>query len=278
MTIVYAHRGASARFPEHTRVAYEQAVADGADGVECDVHLTADGEVVLIHDATLDRTSDATGPVSARTLAELRDLDVWSWKGVALPDGALLADQLLTLDDLLDLLLGAGRPIGLAVELKHEARGEPPALENAVLAVFERRGWDAAAGRLATVDVSFMSFDAEAVGYLLRRVPGRHLCQLVAVGHTAGTERLDDGSVGIAGPGLDYLAASPARVRAWLAAGALARVWTIDTAADLQVCLDLGVQEITTNDPSGIRALLAGARGGRLGMAGQEPDRRPPRW
>ena len=76
------------QFPEHTRAAYDQAVADGADGVECDVHLTADGEVVLIHDGTLDRTSDGTGPVATHTLAELRDLDIWSWKGVALPQGA----------------------------------------------------------------------------------------------------------------------------------------------------------------------------------------------
>lgn len=255
-TLVYAHRGASARYPEHTRVAYDQAVAEGADGVECDVHLTADGEVVLIHDGTLDRTSDGSGPVAARTLTELRDLDFWSWKGVPLPDGALLADQLLSLDDLLDLLLAAGRPIGLAVELKHEGPGEGTALEDAVLDVLDRRGWDPATSRLAAVAVSFMSFDADAVGHLLGRVPGRHLCQLVAAGYAAGTDRLDDGSVGIAGPGLDFLAASPDRVRSWVAAGAQARVWTVDTAADLQVCLDLGVQEVTTNDPAGIRELL----------------------
>lgn len=254
--LVYAHRGASARWPEHTRVAYDQALADGADGVECDVHLTADGQVVLIHDATLDRTSDGSGPVAAHPLDELRGLDIWSWKGVALPDGARLADQLLTLDDLLDLLLAAGRSIGLAVELKHEPAGDGSALEDAVLGVLDRRGWDAAASRLGDVAVSFMSFDADAVGHLLRRVPGRHLCQLLAVGHAAGIERLDDRSVGIAGPGLDYLAAHPDRVPAWLAGGARARVWTVDTPAELQRCLDLGIQEITTNDPAGIRALL----------------------
>ncbi|MGI5132558.1 glycerophosphodiester phosphodiesterase [Pseudonocardia sp. CA-107938] len=257
MTIVYAHRGASARFPEHTRAAYDQALVDGADGVECDVHLTADGEVVLIHDGTVDRTSDGSGPVAEHTLEQLRDLDIWSWRGVALPAGALLADQLLTLDDLLDLLLAAGRPVGLACELKHEALGEGPALEDAVLAVLEKRGWDPETGRVGTVDVSFMSFDPDSVGHLLQRgVPGRLLCQLVAAGFALGTERLDDGSVGIAGPGLDYLAAYPDRVRTWLAAGATARVWTVDTEDDLRRCLDLGVGEVTTNDPAGIRALL----------------------
>jgi glycerophosphoryl diester phosphodiesterase len=263
VTIVYAHRGASARFPEHTRAAYDQALVDGADGVECDVHLTADGEVVLIHDGTVGRTSDGSGLVDGHTLAQLRELDFWSWKGVPLPPGAQLADQLLTLDDLLDLLLAAGRPVGLACELKHEALGEGPALEDAVLAVLHRRNWDAAASRLGTVELSFMSFDPDAVGHLLRRgVPGRRLCQLVAAAVALGTERLDDGSVGIAGPGLDFLAAYPDRVRTWLAAGATARVWTVDAEDDLRRCLELGVGEITTNDPAGIRALLQLGRPG----------------
>ena len=65
--LVFAHRGSSAAYAEHTRAAYLQALADGADGVECDVHLTRDQHVVLMHDANLDRTSDGTGPVAERT-------------------------------------------------------------------------------------------------------------------------------------------------------------------------------------------------------------------
>src|SRR5881409_2356806 len=83
---VYAHRGSSAAFAEHTKAAYLQALADGADGVECDVHLTRDQHVVLLHDANLDRTSDGTGPVADRTLEELRRLDFSSWKGARIPD------------------------------------------------------------------------------------------------------------------------------------------------------------------------------------------------
>ncbi len=255
---MYAHRGASARFPEHSRAAYLQALADGADGVECDVRLSDDGEVVVIHDHTLDRTSDGFGPVRERTLAELRDLDIWTWKGVELPEGAVLADQLLTLDDLLELLLAANRPVGLAVELKHEEPQEGPALEDAVLSVLGRRGWTPHRSRLANVDVSFMSFDADAVGYLLDVVPGRYLCQLVDLEYEAGTERLADGSVGIAGPGTDYLAAYPEQVRAWIAGGSRARVWAVDTAADLYASLAVGAQEITTDDPALIRSVLAG--------------------
>lgn len=256
MTLVYAHRGASARFPEHTRAAYLQAIADGADGVECDVHLTADGEVVLLHDATLDRTSDGTGPVAEHTLAQLRALDFWSWKGVELPPGQTLHEQLLTLDDLLDLLVAAGRPIGLAIEFKHEPGDTEPVLEDATLALLARRD---AQLRAAGVEVSFMSFAAPAVAYLLGHVPGGRLCQLVDTTVAQGLDLVDDGRVGIAGPGRDYVAEFPERVRAWLDAGRVLRVWTVDELADLRRCVELGVQEITTNEPAQVRAWLAEA-------------------
>ena len=64
VTEVVAHRGSSADVPEHTLAAYEQAVADGADALECDVRLTADGHLVCVHDRRIDRTSDGRGIVS----------------------------------------------------------------------------------------------------------------------------------------------------------------------------------------------------------------------
>src|SRR3954466_16229077 len=96
--LVYAHRGSSGAFAEHTRAAYVQAIADGADGVECDVHLNRDQHVVLLHDATLERTSDGTGQIADRSLAELRRLDFSSWKGARIPDAyGARSEQLLTL-------------------------------------------------------------------------------------------------------------------------------------------------------------------------------------
>ncbi|WP_301182441.1 glycerophosphodiester phosphodiesterase family protein, partial [Nocardia farcinica] len=64
---VVAHRGASGTRPEHTLAAYEQALEEGADGVECDVRLTRDGHLVCVHDRTVDRTSSGTGLVSEMT-------------------------------------------------------------------------------------------------------------------------------------------------------------------------------------------------------------------
>jgi glycerophosphoryl diester phosphodiesterase len=73
--VAIAHRGGSRLRPENTLAAFDHAMTLGVDGLECDVHLSVDGEVVVIHDPTLDRTTDATGPVSARTAGELAQVD-----------------------------------------------------------------------------------------------------------------------------------------------------------------------------------------------------------
>jgi glycerophosphoryl diester phosphodiesterase len=78
-----AHRGGSKLRPENTMAAFDHAVALGADAIECDVHLSRDGEVVVIHDPTLDRTTDASGPVSARTARELAAIDAGARFGAA---------------------------------------------------------------------------------------------------------------------------------------------------------------------------------------------------
>ncbi|HXH26114.1 MAG TPA: glycerophosphodiester phosphodiesterase [Vicinamibacterales bacterium] len=73
--LVFAHRGGCALGPENTIAAFDRGLAAGADGLELDVHLSADGEVVVCHDATLDRTTAASGPVAALTAAELARID-----------------------------------------------------------------------------------------------------------------------------------------------------------------------------------------------------------
>src|SRR5262245_57261008 len=73
-SLIAAHRGGALLWPENSLLAFESAIGLGADYVEFDVHLSRDGEVVVIHDPTLDRTTTGTGPVRERTLAELRTL------------------------------------------------------------------------------------------------------------------------------------------------------------------------------------------------------------
>src|SRR5579872_468204 len=75
----YAHQGGAREGPSSTLWAMERAVAAGADALELDVHATADGQLVVCHDATVDRTTDGTGAIAALTLAELADLDNAYW-------------------------------------------------------------------------------------------------------------------------------------------------------------------------------------------------------
>ncbi|MBT2515381.1 glycerophosphodiester phosphodiesterase family protein [Arthrobacter sp. ISL-30] len=277
---VFAHRGSSHAFAEHTRAAYLKALADGADGVECDVHLTKDQHVVLLHDANLDRTSDGTGPVADRTLRQLRSLDFSSWKGVRIPEEfGGIADQLLTLGALVDILRSAGRPVALAIELKHPSPFQLK-LEDRVLEVLRGHGWTPGDSMLDNIHVTFMSFSPEAVRHLLKSVPAEFICQLVddvnvselrqelglgafTAGAAAkvmkaaqleGERILDERQVGIAGPGVDYVRQHARTVQRWLDSGLRFRVWTVDTEQDVALCQGLGVHEITTNKPAQVLA------------------------
>lgn len=111
MTINYAHRGASGYYPENTMMAFEEAVNMGCTGIETDVHMTKDGELVLIHDEMVDRTTNGSGYVKDYSLKEIKRLDAGSvkgqqFKGVTIP----------TLEELLEFL--RGKEILLNIELK----------------------------------------------------------------------------------------------------------------------------------------------------------------
>ncbi|MFJ5697475.1 glycerophosphodiester phosphodiesterase [Arthrobacter sp. NPDC093139] len=280
--LVYAHRGASADFAEHTRAAYLQALADGADGVECDVQLSRDQHVVLLHDANLDRTSDGTGPVAERTINQLRLLDFSSWKGVRIPEAyGARSEQFLTLPDLLDLLRDSGREIGLAIELKHPSPYQLK-LEDRVLEVLRAEGWDPRTSRLDNIRITFMSFSPDAVRHLRKAIAPQFICQLVddinvsaireelglgpltggAVANVMraaqleGEQILNDGEVGIAGPGIGYVRRHAPIVHRWLDSGRRFRVWTVDAESDVALCIGLGIHEITTNRPARVLAQL----------------------
>ncbi|KPN18085.1 MULTISPECIES: glycerophosphodiester phosphodiesterase [Arthrobacter] len=279
---IYAHRGASGQYAEHTRAAYLQALAEGADGVECDVHLSADLQPVLLHDSVVDRTSSGSGPVSGFTLAELRELDFTGWKGVDIPaDRGSAGEQFLTLAELLDLLAGAGREIGLAVEFKQPGPFGLQ-LEDAVLDLLASRGWDAGTSRLGSIQVSFMSFSPESVRHLGRTVGAEFLCQLVSDVDAAAVAEAEAvlppesdaralleagladaegliaaGTAGIAGPGVEYMHAHPERISEWVRLGRTVRAWTVDDPRDAEYAYSLGVREFTTNYPAGMRGILS---------------------
>ncbi|KQO03041.1 glycerophosphodiester phosphodiesterase [Arthrobacter sp. Leaf234] len=283
--VIFAHRGSSGTYAEHTRAAYLQALEDGADGVECDVHLTRDGQLVCFHDTTLERTTNGTGDVADHTLAELRALDASSWKGVDLPAGfGEIGDQVLSLADLLALLRSTGRPLKLAIELKHPSPFGLR-LEESLIAFLMDEGWDPELSTLGLLEVSFMSFNPDSMHQLAETAPHHLLCQLVAdvepqevrdalrFGSVAegalinvmrralkeGEELIDRQEVGMAGPGVQYVRAHPERVRRWIDEGTRVRVWTVNTEEDALYLAGLGVQELTTDVPARIRLALESA-------------------
>jgi glycerophosphoryl diester phosphodiesterase len=120
MTVVVAHRGASAHVPENTMDAFRLAVEMGADAIELDVHATRDGKLAVIHDDTLDRTTDGTGAISALTMDEIRKADAGA--RFAAPDGSFpFAGQGLQVPTLPEVVDWLPDGVGLVVELK--ARG-----------------------------------------------------------------------------------------------------------------------------------------------------------
>lgn len=129
MTEIIAHRGGAILWAENSMAAFRGAISAGADAVECDVHLSADGEAMIMHDATLDRTSSGRGPVAERSAAELAAVKLISAGGEGLP----------RLSDLLGLV--AEGSAGLQVEVKANRQGRPdPALLAHTLSELDRFG------------------------------------------------------------------------------------------------------------------------------------------
>ncbi|GAA0660960.1 glycerophosphodiester phosphodiesterase [Kitasatospora atroaurantiaca] len=247
---VIAHRGSSAALPEHTLAAYRLAVEEGADGLECDVRLTADGQLVCVHDRTVRRTSDGRGAVSAMTLAELGELDFGSWKSPQAPEPS----PILTLAQLLELVADAGRPVELAIETKHPTR-YAGRTEAELLRLLRHYGL--LPSTPAESSVRIMSFSELSLHRIRRAAPAIPTVYLLERRlPLLGRTKALPGGAGIAGPGIDLVRANPGLVTALRRAGHRVHVWTVDDPADVELCLELGVEALITNRPRDVLTRL----------------------
>jgi len=246
---VVAHRGASAERPEHTLAAYELALQEGADGVECDVRLTRDGHLVCVHDRRVDRTSTGSGFVSDMTLEQLREFDWGTWHaGGGTPTGPL------TLDELVRLVLDWNRPVKLFIETKHPVR-YGALVESRVLSLLGRYGIASpASADLARAVV--MSFSAAAVWRTRRAAP---MLPTVLLGETSrylgGSAATTVGATAV-GPSITTLREHPELVDRAAAQGRAMYCWTVDHLEDVEFCRDVGVGWIATNYPGRTREWL----------------------
>ncbi len=239
MTTVWAHRGASAKAPENTLAAFRLAHDLGADGVELDVQLTADGRVVVIHDETLDRTTTGRGPVGARTLREIKAFDASNdrlgYQGETVP----------TLEQVLDLV----GPTGMDVNIELKNSVEPyPGLEQAVLTIVEAAGM---ADR-----VIYSSFNHISATQLARSSQPSRVGLLfsdVLAEPWDYAQRLD---VAALHPHWKYVQFVPETIERCHALGLAINVWTVDSPDMVRRLADLGADAVITNRPDEARTVL----------------------
>ena len=124
MTVIVAHRGASRQAPENTMEAFQLAVEAGADAIELDVHLTADGRLAVIHDDTLERTTDHTGRVADQTMDQIREADAGATFSRDDDSGFPFADRGLRVPELSEVLEWLPESLGRVIEIKARAAAD----------------------------------------------------------------------------------------------------------------------------------------------------------
>ncbi len=242
--LVMGHRGASFDAPANTLAAFVLARHRGADGVELDTSLTRDGVPVVIHDLTLDATTDGSGPVRDRTLTEIKALDAGSYF-----DSSFHGERIPTLDEAFETL---GPDLVVNVELKTESwfsRG----LEQAALNVIRRHN--------ASPRVIVSSFNP----FALRRF--RALAPEIPVGYLYAPDEPFYLRYGWFMLGVQFEALHPhyslidAPFMGWARRhGYRVNTWTVDEPDRIRLLRDLGVDGIITNRPDVALATL-----GRVG-------------
>ena len=235
-----AHRGASADRPENTLAAFELAAEQGADVVECDVRMTADERLVVLHDPMVDRTTDGSGPLRVLTLAQARKLDAGGGQPVP------------TVEEVLDLARGRVR---VNLDLK-----EVDAVERSVRIV-------EAAGMVE--HVTYISFLPEAWDILERIAPESPVVQLVdsAASH-ASIAMGEIVSHGVrSGVGMPHALVGVEIVDRLHTRGLSVYAWTVDDEAEMHRLVHTGVNGIVTNRPGALAEILRQEGASRTGAA-----------
>ncbi|CAN5230155.1 glycerophosphodiester phosphodiesterase [soil metagenome] len=259
---VVAHRGASHSTAEHTLGAYVQALDEGADALECDVRLTADGHLVCVHDRRVDRVANARGVVSTMPLSQLDELDFASWKHpwADLDDEAPEIDEqarrVLTLRRLLETVRDYERPVDLAIETKHPTR-YAGLVERRLVSLLDEFGW---AGPDSPVRV--MSFSWLALSRVKKLAPDIEVVFLIEKQHSGMWVQQMSSEAWIAGPGIHLLWENPRVGRRLRQLGRRVHVWTVNSEADLDLCVELEVEAVMTDRPSLLLAHLEARRQG----------------
>ena len=236
-TLVVGHRGAMGRAPENTMSSFEMGVALGADCLEMDIHESKDGEIVVIHDAAVDRTTDGTGRVASLSCRELKRLDAGAWF-----DPSFRGERIPRLAEVLEWAQGR-------VPLVIEVKGDPVprhGIEEELLSFVDHHGMIG-----ETMVISFHHETVRRVKELDPRIATGilYVCSLADTGSTARAARADS-----VRPQWSYL--TPELVREAHADNLTVSTWTVDEVSDMEKVVALGVDSIATDYPGRLRTCL----------------------
>jgi glycerophosphoryl diester phosphodiesterase len=262
------HRGASGYAPEHTFAAYDLALEQGADYIEIDLQMTADGVLVAMHDDTLDRTATApegvpeeycTGLVIEHTLEQIKQCDVGSWFG---PEYA--GEQIPTLEEIFQRY---GTSVNYYIETKNPEAA--PGMEAELLRLMDEYGLTKPAEK--RWQVLIQSFSAESLKTIHEMNSELPLIQLYSSSETSESIRMDlaEASEYAVGIGPSQSDVDAALVEAAHALCLDVHPYTVIETSDMEALIALGVDGMFTNYPDRLEGLLGksaapGKRGAKL--------------
>lgn len=228
---IYAHRGASVDFPEHTLVAYQAAIEQGADGFECDVRLTKDSVPILWHDSTMDRIAGSKGDIAALSYMQVRDH----------------YPQVMLFTEYLEFAIAHKKDI--AIETKH-----PVPTGHEIEKVIKKE-LDAYKSKIGDsgIEVSIMSFSWTAVQYASKYI-GTNTVMLVDGIKGRLLENLS--SAKTLGPSIAAIKERPQIITGAKKRGKRLFVWTVDDPKDVEFCALSDIDVVVTNKPAQARKVL----------------------
>ncbi|HEY7091205.1 MAG TPA: FAD-dependent oxidoreductase [Tepidisphaeraceae bacterium] len=243
LPLVVGHRGNARHAPENTRISYVQALAAGAPIVEMDTRLTRDGEIVLMHDETLDRTTGRSGKLCDLTLAELAVLDAGCWKDGAKYEG----EPVPTLSQIAEIC--RGRAI-MMLDLK--CPGQGPALARWLKST-----------NLPADQLILAPWEIEEGRALRQHLPGPPMILIAEKqlpldpAEDAAFARLEQ--IGFTGFSIEWPILTPAFISTAHRHGMKIHTWTLNDPAEIHAAVAAGVDGVITDDPAAAIEMLRGA-------------------
>ncbi|MCR8643840.1 glycerophosphodiester phosphodiesterase [Paenibacillus sp. N1-5-1-14] len=237
--LIMAHRGSMGHAPENTLAAFQLGVEQGCNAIELDIHLSKDGEIVVIHDETLERTTNLTGYVNDYTAAELKQADAGSWF-----HEKYAAECIPLLEEVLDLV---STDFLLNIEIKHSYNGQ---LEPTLIELLKRKN------RMESVVLS--SFNLKSLKAIKLAEPDIRIGIIYNVNVVQHREFANLMGVPVYSLHPNFHNIDPEDVLDAVSSGIQVFPYTINDAEHMKLAISCGVSGIITNYPDRLRSILSG--------------------